>query len=272
VTGARQVGWDEAMAVVEDGSTVAFSGAVLRGKPVAGAAALASVGRRDLELVAFTGSLEVEILLAKGSLGSVVSSYVGLGAHGPAQGFSAAVAAGTVADRELSEWMLVGGLRAAVMGIPFLPTRAAIGSQLVEERGLHTIRDPYGGDELLAVPALRPDVAFVHAWRADAEGNVQLPWPPDHLADVDVLVARAARTVVVSVEEIVPAELVAASSERTKLFGFEVDLLVEAPGGAWPSSMPPCYDEDAHWLSAHRDRIGDALLAEAAPSWSKGRP
>ena len=130
--------------------------------------------------------------------------------------------------------MLVGGLRAAVMGVPFLPTRAALGSDLVAERGFRTVRDPYGGDELLAVPAIHPDVAFVHAWRADEEGNVQFPWPPDHLADVDVLVARAARTTIVSVEEIVPAEVVAAEPERTKLFGFEIDLLVEAPGGARP--------------------------------------
>jgi glutaconate CoA-transferase subunit A len=258
---ARRGSWDDAVALVEDGAAVGFSGAVLRGKPVAAALALARAGRRDLELVTFTGSAEVEVLLSAGALRSVVSSYVGLGSHGPARGFSAAVAGGTIEDREMSEWMLVGGLRAATMGIPFLPTRAALGSQLVEERGLRTVRDPYGGDELLAVPALHPDVAFVHAWRADPEGNVQLPWPPDHLADVDVLIARAARTVVVSVEEIVPVDVVAASAERTKLFGFEVDLLVESPRGAWPGSMPPLYEEDEHWLAEHLTGVGEALLA-----------
>ena len=157
--------------------------------------------------------------------------------------------------------MLVGGLRAAVMGLPFLPTRAALGSQLVEERGFRTIVDPYTGDELLAVPAIRPDVAFLHAWRADEDGNVQFPWPPDHLADVDLLVARAARTVVVSVEEIVAGDVVAAEPERTKLFGFEVDLLVEAPGGARPGALPPLYHEDGEWIAAHRDALG-ADLAE----------
>jgi glutaconate CoA-transferase subunit A len=253
-------GWDDAVALVGDGSTVGFSGAVLRGKPVAAARALALAERRDLELVTFTGSLEVELLLAAGSLRSVVSSYVGLGQHGLAAGFSAAVAGGLVEDRELSEWMLVGGLRAAVMGLPFLPTRAALGSQLVEERGFLTVRDPYSGDELLAVPALRPDVAFVHAWRADEEGNVQFPWPPDHLADVDALLARAARTTIVSVEEIVAADVVAAEPERTKLFGFEIDLLVEAPGGARPGALPPVYAEDVGWIAAHRDTIGSALL------------
>ena len=256
----RRGGFEDAAELVGDGASVAFSGAVLRGKPVAAARALARAGRRDLELVTFTGSLEVELLLAAGALRRVVSSYVGLGPHGLSRGFSEAVAAGEVADHELSEWMLVGGLRAAVMGIPFLPTRAALGSQLVAERGLRTVRDPYSGDELLAVPAIRPDVGFVHAWRADEEGNVQFPWPPDHLADVDVLVARAAHTTVVSVEEIVPAAVVAAEPERTKLFGFEVDLLIEAPGGARPGALPPLYHEDGEWISANRDALGRALL------------
>jgi len=262
----RRGGWDDAISLVEDGSTVGFSGAVLRGKPVAAARALALGGKRELELVSFTGSLEVELLLAAGALRRVVSSYVGLGPYGLARGFSAAVADGRVEDCELSEWMLVGGLRAAVMGLPFLPTRAALGSELVAERGFRTVHDPYTGDELLAVPAIRPDVAFVHAWRADEEGNVQLPWPPDHLADVDLLVARAARKTVVSVEEIVTADVVAAEPERTKLFGFEVDLLVEAPGGARPGALPPLYDEDGDWIAEHRDALGAALIGmDATP-------
>jgi len=248
----------DAAALVADGSSVAFSGAVLRGKPVAAAQALTA--KRDLDLIAFTGSLEVELLLAAGALRSVTSSYVGLGSHGAARGFGRAVAAGAIDDRELSEWMLVGGLRAAVMGIPFLPTRAALGSQLVEERGLRTVTDPYTGDEFLAVPPIHPDVGFVHAWRADEDGNVQFPWPPDHLADADVLVARASRVTVVTVEEIVPREVVADANERTRLFGFEIDLLVEAPGGARPGSCPPLYGEDEAWLEEHAAAAGEALL------------
>ena len=104
----------------------------------------------------------------------------------------------------------------------------------------------------------------MHAWRADEDGNVQFPWPPDHLADVDLLVARAARTIVVSVEEIVAADVVAAEPERTKLFGFEVDLLVEAPGGARPGALPPLYHEDGEWIAAHRDALG----ADLARDWS----
>ena len=163
-------------------------------------------------------------------------------------------------DRELSEWMLVDGLRAATMGIPFLPTRAALGSKLVELSGFHTVVDPYTGGEFLAVPPIRPDVGIVHAWRADEDGNVQFPWPPDHLADADVLVARASLVTIVTVEEIVPRDVVADVTERTRLFGFEVDLLVEAPGGARPGSCPPLYGEDEAWLEEHAAAAGEALL------------
>lgn len=253
--------WDDAVALVPDGATAAFGGAILRGKPIAAALALARSERRELDLVTFTGSLEVEVLLAADALRSVTSSYVGLGIHGPARGFATAVADGAVEDRELSEWMLVGGLRAATMGAPFVATRAGLGSELVEARGLRPVADPYTGEAYLAVPAIRPDVAFVHAWRADEDGNVQLPWPPDHLADVDLLIARSARTTIVSVEDIVSREIVAASPERTRLFGFEVDLLVEAPGGAKPGSVPPLYEEDAAWLGEHARDPGSALLA-----------
>ena len=76
--------------------------------------------------------------------------------------------------------------------------------------------------------------------------------------------ARAARTVVVSVEEIVAADVVAAEPERTKLFGFEVDLLVEAPGGARPGALPPLYHEDGEWIAAHRDALGADLLEPGA--------
>jgi acyl CoA:acetate/3-ketoacid CoA transferase alpha subunit len=146
------------------------------------------------------------------------------------------------------------------MGAPFLATRAGLGSELVEARGLRTVTDPYTGEDYLAVPAIRPDVAFVHAWRADEDGNVQLPWPPDHLADVDLLMARAARTTVVSVEQLVERDVVEASPERTRLFGFEVDLLVEAPGGARPGSAPPLYEDDDAWFAANAGDPAAALL------------
>lgn len=235
---------DAAVALVGDGDTVAIGGAVLARKPMAAVRALAACGRRELELVTFAGSLEVELLLAAGALRAVRSSYVGLGAHGAAPRFAAAVAAGTVEDLEESEWMLLGRLRAAAAGMPFLVTRAGIGSDLVAARGLREVSDPYSGRSFLALPALHPDVAIIHAWRSDQSGNIQMPWPPDHLADVDLLLARAAHRVIVTVERLVDRDEVKASARDTVLFPFEVDAVVLAEKGAAPTALPPLYELD----------------------------
>lgn len=246
---------EHAIARVRDGDRVGVGGAVLSRKPMAAVRALAAAGRRDLELVTFAGSLDVEELLAAGALSAVRSSYVGLGPHGPAPLFADAVANDAVEDLEESEWMLLGALRAAAAGMPFLPTRAGLGSDLVAARGLREVVDPYTGTTMLAIPALRLDVAIVHAWRADAAGHIQAPWPPDHLADVDLLLARCAETVIVTVEELVDREQIVSCARDTVLYPFEVDAVALIPAGAAPTAYPPLYSANAHEISqlAKRD-------------------
>jgi glutaconate CoA-transferase, subunit A len=234
----------DALDAVEDGAVLGIGGSPLSRKPLAAVRALAERKPRDLELLTFTGSLDVELLIRAGAVRAVRSSHVSLGEAGRAETFQEAVRNGDVEDLEESEWMLLGRLRAAAAGMPFLPTRAALGSKLVAARGL--FEDPYTGERCLAVPALAPDVALIHAWRADTSRNVQMPWPPDHLADVDVLLARAARHTIVTVERIVSEEAVARSAERTVLFGFEVDAVVAAPRGAWPTAAPSDYPASVH--------------------------
>ena len=235
---------EQAVSLVRDGDRVGVGGAVLSRKPMAAVRALAAAGRRQLELVTFAGSLEVEELLAAGALSAVRSSYVGLGPHGPAPLFADAVASDAIADLEESEWMLLGGLRAAAAGMPFLPTRAGLGSDLVSARGLREVVDPYTGTAALAIPALRLDVAILHAWRADVLGHIQAPWPPDHLADVDLLLARSARIVIVTVEELVDVEQVVSSARDTVLYPFEVDAVALVSAGAAPTAYPPLYPAD----------------------------
>lgn len=235
---------EQALAGLGPGAVVAVGGSSMARKPIAAVRALAGSGVRELDLLTFTGSLDVELLIRSGCLRSVRSSHVSLGEAGRARAFEEAVVAGQIDDLEESEWMLLGRLRAAAAGLPFLPTRAALGSDLVAARGMRRVDDPYTGVSYLAVPALAPDVALIHAWRADPHGNVQMPWPPEHLADVDVLLARAAKRVVVTVERIVSAEEITRSAERTVLFGFEVDAVIEAPRGAWPTASPPDYCAD----------------------------
>ncbi len=128
-----------------------------------------------------------------------------MGRVGFAPNFVKAVKAGTINDVEYSEWTMLQGIRAAADGLPFLPTRAGGDSDVVAALNYESVVDPYTGASYLAVPPLRPDVAVIHAWRASPNGDVQFGWPPEHLWDVDVLAARAARFVIVTVDEIVSA-------------------------------------------------------------------
>ena len=249
---------------VGDGASVYLGGAMLSRKPMAAVRAIAAAGRRDLHLLSFAGSLDVDLLVGTGAAASVAAAHVSLGPHGPAPCWARAVRDGLLSDREQTEWTLIGGLRAAAMGVPFLPARAGIGSQVVEELAPRHVRDPYDGDEYLAIPPVVPDVAVLHAWRATPRGDVQLPWPPDPLWDVDVVAARAARTVVVTVEEVVGEAVVAGESHLTRLFGFEVDLVVEAPGGSWPTACRPLHDVDDEALAAYAASGGDSALVRPA--------
>ncbi|MBI3949773.1 MAG: CoA transferase subunit A [Acidobacteria bacterium] len=254
VNGNKLMSLSEAASLVEDGATVAIGGAALRRKPVRMVLELARQCRRGLHLWTFVGSLDVDILVGSGCADAVSYSYVGFEHHGLAPRFSRAAREGKIEANEYSEWMFVGGVRAAVMGIPFLPTHAGRGSDLVQDRGLKEITCPYTGETLLAVPASRFDVAIIHAWRADARGNVQNPEFPDHLIELDYLMARAARHVIVTVEKVASAEQIEQESYRTVLFPFEVTAVVEAKRGARPTAVPPVYPCDTELIDEYMNR------------------
>lgn len=254
--GAHADTLEQALAGVSEGCVLATGGATLSRKPMAAVRHLARSGLSGLQLVTFAGSLEVEELVRAGALASVRSSYVGLGPHGRAPAFCEAVQQGRIEDLEESEWMLLGGLRAAAAGLAFMPTRAALGSALLEGRGIRTVRDPYTDAELLAMPPLRPDVCLLHAWRADREGNVQFPALREHLWDVDLLLARASKSVVVTVEHLIETDELAERPELTVLHGFEVDWVVAVAGGAAPTACEPDYEADAAAIAAEARRTG----------------
>lgn len=237
---------EDVVAEIPDGSSVGLGGVLLKRKPMAAVAALAAAGRRRLGLFTFLGSVDVEALVAAGSVAEVHGGYVGFEQLGFAPAAKAAFEDGSVAFREYSEFLFVAGLRASLAGLPFMPAKGGAGSDLVDELGIVEIADPYTGTPVLAVPALRPDITFIHAEAADEHGNVAGPSSPDFLWDFDANIARAAARVVVTVEEIV--ESVAG---RAMLFAHEVDAVVLAPRGAAPSAMPGRYPADLARLRAY---------------------
>jgi glutaconate CoA-transferase subunit A len=250
---------EQAVELVEDGALLGVGGVLLRRKPIAFLAALAASGRRDLRVASFLSSLDVDLLVAHGAVAEVHAGYVGFEQLGFAPAFGKAVAAGEVRALEYSELLFVSGLRAALAGLPFLPTRGAMGSDIVPELGVQEITCPYTGERLLAAPALRPHVAVIHAEAADERGNVLSPSTKDFLFDSDANVARAADAVVVTAERIVSTDEI--RSGGALLFSYEVTAVVEAPRGAWPTALPGVYGAD---LEAVRAYIAQAESDPAA--------
>lgn len=247
---------DDALTLVPDGAMLGIGGALLKRKPVAFLAALAAAGRRDLRPVSFLASVDVELLVAYGCATELHCGYIGFEQLGFAPAVTAATEAGEVRRIDYSEVMFASGLRAALAGLPFLPTRAGTGSQVIADLGIKSVICPYTGETLLAAPALRPDVCVLHAEAADREGNVLGPVQADFLFDMDANVARASARVIVTVERLAERDEVEAANRRTLLFGFEVDAVVVMPRGAQPTAVPGSYLSDMTALARYLEVAG----------------
>jgi glutaconate CoA-transferase subunit A len=158
---------------------------------------------------------------------------------------------------------LVSGLRAAAQGVPFMPIAGVFGSDLARTNGWRTVRDPYGDTEVYAIPAVRPDVAVIHAAEVDALGNARVFGTPfwDHP------LTRAARRVLVTAERLVPTGHLARQPELTLVPHFMVEAVSIVDRGAWPGSCHPLYGVDYPALNAWVDDSPGALARhlDAAP-------
>jgi len=233
---------EEAVAAVEDGMTVGVGGAVTAGHPMALVRALAKRGVKDLTLVAPTGGMDVDVLIASGCVRRVLSSYVGLevvAAVGPV--FRKAVQDGTVEMVDLDEAHCVMGLRAAGHRLPFLPWRGGVGTSFPQlNPSLVEFEDPVNGEPLLAIPAIELDVALIYAEIGDQFGNVQ-PFGTGHM---DWLMGSAAEHAVVQVERVVSTEEIRRFPERTHFWPGAA--IVRAPFGTHPYSCQTMTADEQH--------------------------
>jgi glutaconate CoA-transferase subunit A len=141
---------------------------------------------------------------------------------------------------------VINGLRAAAQGVPFMPIAGMSGSDIVPGRFL-TVPNPYGEGEVVTVPAIVPDWAIVHVQQADAEGNGRILGTQFE----DVLMVKAARHVLLTCEQLVDSSELEQQPELTVIPGFQVDMVVEAPRGAWPASCAGFYDVDEGFLEGY---------------------
>jgi glutaconate CoA-transferase subunit A len=244
---------EQAVELVSSGCMLALGGMTLYRRPVAFVKALMHRHNRqsqpaDLTLLAFTASLESDLLVGAGMISRVRTCYFGLEIFGFAPMFSYYANHGLLQVIEETEASLALGLRAQIAGIGFMPGRAWTGTDLPRLRpDVCTIRDPYSGEELMAFPAIHPNVAVIHALRADPDGNAQIG---DNKA-IDEELALTADTVIVTAEEIVP-EL-----HKADLVAPIVHHVVLAPRGASPTSCHPLYPMEGEVLLAYTEQVSD---------------
>lgn len=249
----KQITVEQAAELVKPGSMLALGGMTLYRRPVAFVRALLRrYSKRqepsELTLLAFTAGYESDLLVGAGLVSHVRTCYFGLEIFGFAPMFSAQANAGMLDIIEETETSLAMGLRAQMASVGFMPGLGWIGTDLPRLRpDVRTIIDPYSGEELMAFPAIHPDIAVIHALCADMDGNALI----GDNKGVDIELSLVSETVIITTEELVP-EL-----DKVDLVAPCVDAVVLAPRGAAPTSCHPLYPLDAEVILDYTERVSD---------------
>ena len=266
---------DDIVGELSSGMTIGIGGWGSRRKPMAVVRAICRSGLTDLTVVAYGGP-DVGLLCASGKVRKVVCGFVTLDSIALDPHWRAARQHGRVEAMEVDEGMFFLGLQAASWRVPFLPTRAGLGSDVLSiNPGLRLVRSPYGADspyvgdradadvELVAMPALRLDAAIVHVNRADAAGNGQILSPD---AFFDPLFLGAAERRFMTTERIVENGALADETHplaTVALHRMLTDGVAETPGGAHFTANPPDYGRDEAFQKEYAVAAGDPAEWEA---------
>ena len=229
----------EVVAELSDGMTIGIGGWGSRRKPMALVRAILTSSLKDLTVVSYGGP-DIGLLVAAGKVRRLVFGFVSLDTVAYDPHFQRVRQESKLETMELDEGMLQTGLLAASHRLPFLPTRAGLGSDVLTlNPEIRTIQDPYGSEELVAMPALKLDAALVHLNRADKHGNAQYLGPDPYFDD---LFCMAAERRYVSTEQVV--DTFDGPPQAMLLNRMMVDGVVSAPRGAHFTSCAPDYPRD----------------------------
>lgn len=242
--GDKRATLDDMVAELRPGMVVGFGGWGSRRKPMAVVRAILRAGIGDLTVVSYGGP-DVGLLCAAGLVRKVVYGFVTLDSIALDPHFRTARQAGRIEAMEIDEGMFFLGLMAASHRLPFLPTRAGLGSDVLRVNPeLRTVTSPYDdGEELVAMPALQLDAAFVHLNRADTHGNGQV-LGPDPFFD-ELFLGAASRRFVTAEKVVAPGALLEEGPIQTVTVSrLSTDAVAEVPWGAHFTSCAPDYDRD----------------------------
>jgi glutaconate CoA-transferase subunit A len=240
---------EEAVGLVNDGDSVAIGGCTASRTPMALIWALIRARKSDLSISRSITSTEGDLLFASGVSRHILTSWF---SQGIVWGISKVMRAYTESHRaRFEEWSHMSlGLRyrAGAMGIPFIPTRAMLGSDVAGQLdNVKEIDCPFTGEKLLLIPALNPDVALIHVHRCDAFGNAQI----DGLQFMDIDMAMAANRVILTTERIISNDQIRRTPDQTKIPFIAVDAVVEVPYGSAPHECYGLYEPMFEHMDAY---------------------
>lgn len=240
---SRVTSLSEAARLVHDGDHLALSGFACARNAVAFSHELIRHGRRDLTLSACILGMDADLLVGAGCVRRVIYGGGSLDRFGQLQRVNQAIEQGQLEVEYTSSLAVCFRYLAGALGLPFMPIKSLLGSDLHTgaERELEC---PFTGERLLLLRALTPDVAVVQVQMADEDGNARVLGP--RWDNNEAL--KAARTVIVLTEELVPTEVIRRQPELTIVPGVRVNAVVPLAYGAHPTSVYGCYDYDAAHL------------------------
>jgi glutaconate CoA-transferase subunit A len=218
--------------------------------------------KKKLGMSGHTATHDFQILAAGKCFDRCDIAYVvGLEMRGLSPNARRMMESGEVRVTEWSNATLGWRYKAAVMGIPFLPARSILGTDVFKHSAAKEIVCPFTGQKLAAIPALFPDVGIIHVHRADVSGNAQI----DGISIADYDVARASKRLIVTTERIVSTDEIRRDPSKTIAPYWLTDAVCHVPYGSYPGNMPyEYYSDEAHlaeWLDAERDQTTlDAFL------------
>jgi len=256
--------------LVPDGCHLSIGGFTINRNPMAAVYEIIRQQKRNLHLYAHSNGQGVDELVGAGCIQRIEIAYAGSGRFAPTCiRFRKAVEQGEIEVEDYSNYQMTLRFLAGAMGVPFLPTRSGLGTDILEKWGfsaelrqreeklpdlkLTTIDNPFGNwnetKKLVLVPAITPDVTIIHVQEADRSGNVRIKG----LSFADVEQAKAARTLIVTCERLVDEEYLRREPERNQISFLHTDAVIPVPWGAWPTACYGHYDYDPAYLNAYRD-------------------
>ena len=252
---------------VHDGDTI-YAAGFTHLIPFAAGHEIIRQGRKDLTLARATPDLIYDLMVASGCARKVIFSYSGNPGVGSLKWLREGIQNGTLEWEEYSHFGMISRLQAGASGLPFMPMRqtGAVDLERVNPQ-YRRVKDPYGGDDVIVVPALNPDVAIVHVQRADSEGNAHI-WG---ILGEQREAAFAAKHVILTAEEIVDESVIRSDPNRTLIPAMIVDAVCHVPYCAHPSYTQGYYDRDnALYLAWEEISKDEASVSAYLDEWVFG--